>query len=445
MSTDSPSRSHQGPSRRRFLGQVARGSLGLAMAPLAFREATTLHAARGGAAPVGGAPAGAPVDEAYWTQVRAAFPLRGGIAPMNSANLCPAPRMVIDASIEAMRDVDADVSSQNRSKYNALREEVRERLASYLGADADELAIVRNTSEANNIIVGGLPLGEGDEVVIFDQNHATNSVSWDVRAAQHGFSVRRVGVPEAPEGSGELLDAFVAELTPRTRAISFSDISNVTGVRLPVAELCRIARERGIHAHVDGAQSFGFLDLDLQALGCDSYASSAHKWFMGPKEAGILFVRGERIAEIWPGVVGVGWGNGAATSARGARKFETLGQRNDATMAGMAAALDLHESIGPARVEARVVELASLLKSGLGAIPGAHPITPLSPELSGGVVIYRFEGVEARPLFEGLYEEYRVAGATTGGMRLCPHVYNTREDVERAVTGISELAHRLRG
>jgi isopenicillin-N epimerase len=441
MSTVTPPQPTQSPSRRRFLGQLARGSVGIAVAPLALRGAAPLHAAEGWRVPT----AGTSVDEAYWQQVRAAFPLRDGIAPMNSANLCPAPRMVIDASVQAMRDVDADVSSQNRSKYNALREEVRERLAVYLGADADELAIVRNTSEANNIIVGGLPLGEGDEVVIFDQNHATNSVSWDVRAAQHGFSVRRVGVPEAPSGTDELVAEFVAELTPRTRAIAFSDISNVTGVRLPVAELCRIARDRGIHAHVDGAQSFGFLELDLHALGCDSYSSSAHKWFMGPKEAGILYVRSERVAEIWPGVVGVGWGNGATTSARGARKFETLGQRNDATTAGMAAALDLHESIGADRVEARVVELASFLKSELDRIPGAHAITPLSPELSGGVVIYRFDGVQARPLFDGLYEEYRVAGATTGGMRLCPHIYNTREDVERAIAGISTLVTRLRG
>jgi selenocysteine lyase/cysteine desulfurase len=428
-------------NRRRFLRQLAQGSLGLAVAPIAVRGAAA-QVAPAAAAAAPPRPT-ALADEAYWTQVRAAFPLRDGIAPMNAANLCPAPRVVNDAVEQAMRDVEGDVSSQNRSKYGALLDNLRARLGSYLGADPTEMAVVRNTTEANNVIVGGIPLGAGDDVVLWNQNHQTNNVAWDVRAARYGFTIRRVTVPPAPTAPAEILEAFVRELTPRTRVLSFSDVSNMSGIRPPAAELCRIGRERGIHVHVDGAQSFGLFDLDLHALGCDSYSSSAHKWFMGPKEGGILYVRAERVPEIWPGIVGVGWGGGG-TPPGGAEKFETLGQRNDATIAGMSACLDFHETIGKAPIQTRVFELAARLKDQLAQIPGAEAVTPRSPEMSGGVVIFRFEGVVNGQLSSALYAEHRVAGASTGGMRLCPHIYNTFEDVDRAAAGVAELVPRLR-
>jgi selenocysteine lyase/cysteine desulfurase len=377
-------------------------------------------------------------EEAYWRLVRAQFALRAGIRPMNAANLCPAPRSVVDRVTATMAELEGDVSFQNRAQYDALRERVRERLAAYLGVSADEIAIVRNTSEANNIVAGGVQLGRGDEVVLHEENHPTNSVSWDVRAARYGFVVRRVSV--SAEMSAEAMTAaFSAALSPRTRVLSFTDISNVTGIRLPARALCVVARDRGIHAHVDGAQSFGAFRMDLRELGCDSYATSAHKWFMGPKEAGVLFVRAERAPAIWPSIVGNGWGNAAETSLRGARRFETLGQRNDATIAGLDAALDFHETIGAAAIELRVLALASALKDQLSRIPGARLVTPAAPERSGGVVIARFGDRDHRALYQKLYSDYGVAGASTGGLRLCPHIYNTQDDVAHAAQAVRKL------
>src|SRR5205085_9505195 len=131
-------------------------------------------------------------------------------------------------------------------------EEARRKLAGLLGATEDEIAIVRNTSEANNLIVAGLELKTGDEVVLFDQNHPTNSVAWDVRAARHGFTVKRISLPNPPESVEEILTAFRAALTAKTKVLSFTDVSSTTGVCLPSQELCRMARERGIYSHVDG-------------------------------------------------------------------------------------------------------------------------------------------------------------------------------------------------
>jgi len=427
-------------TRRRFLSRAAATSLGAVALPVLGSSPRPLRAApaRGAAQQPALRPPPAAPDEPYWELVRAQFPLREGIVPMNAANLCPAPRQVIDAVTNAMRDVDGDVSFQNRAKYGDLLDATRDRLASYLGTDADEIAIVRNTSEANNVIVGGLELGPGDEVLLLDQNHATNNVAWDVRAARFGFSVRRIAVEPSLPTPAAVLDAFTRELRPATKVLSFTDVSNTTGQRFPTAELCAAARERGVYTHVDGAQTFGALVRDLHALDCDSYAASAHKWFMGPDEAGVLYVRRDRIPQIWPSVVGIGWGSAAETSADGARKFETLGQRNDATIAAFDAALAFHETIGSAVIEARVLELATALRDRVAALPGANLVTPADPRLRAGVVIARFDAANMGAVYRRLYDEHGIAGASTGGLRLCPHVYNTMADVERAAAAVAE-------
>jgi selenocysteine lyase/cysteine desulfurase len=382
--------------------------------------------------------------EAFWKLVKEQFTIKEGFILLNAANLCPSPYLVMEKVFNLTRDVDSDVSFQNRAKLDTMREEARKKLGAFLGVSEDEIAIVRNTSEGNNIIVGGLALKAGDEVVVFDQNHPTSNVAWDVRAARYGFNVKRVNIPNPPPSAEEMLKAFRDALTAKTKVLAITDVSSTTGVKLPTKELCRMARERGIYAHVDGAQTFGVLQTNLREMGCDSFAASAHKWFMGPKEAGVLYVRQERIAEIWPSVVGVGWGNRAETSARGARKFETLGQRDDAAVAAMGTTVDFHNLIGPSRIEARVRELATALKEGASKIPGAKLLTSTKPELSAGVAIFSFEGVETRKAHEALYSQHRIAGAPTGGIRLCPHIYNTMEEVERTLAALHQVAKSLK-
>jgi isopenicillin-N epimerase len=425
------------PTRRDFLKRAATGTAGLAVLPSVGLERLRTSSA---APTLPFAPRR--IDEAYWRDVKAQFLVRDGFIMMNAANLCPAPRSVVEAVAGAMRDEDGDVSFQNREKFGRLWTETRSRLARFIGVAEDEVAIVRNTSEANNIVVGGVPLKAGDDVVLFDENHPTNNVAWDVRAARYAFTVRRVKVDPASMDAPAVVDAFRNALRSNTRLLSITDVSSNTGVRLPSAELCALARERGIWAHVDGAQTLGALRRDMRALGCDSYSASAHKWFMGPKEAGVLFVRKERCAELWPSVVGVGWGSTPVTQLPGARKFETLGQRNDATVAGLAAALDFHDRVGESRIEARVLELATALYEGLRDMRGAQMVTPARAEMRAGVCIVRFEGREARPLYEALYREHQIATAPTGGLRFSPHIYNTMDDVQRALAAVRSLSGR---
>ena len=384
------------------------------------------------------APGDSESSESYWELVRAQFSFTESAVPMNAANLCPSFLAVAENVALLTADIDRDCSFNNRDKFAALLESTRARVAAQLNASADEIALVRNTSEANNIINSGIPLSAGGDVLIWDQNHPTNHVAWEVRAARHGFSLRKVATPEQPQSAQELVDAFAAELRDNTRVLAITHVSNVSGIKLPVAELTHIAHERGIHVHLDGAQTWGAMAVDLPGLGVDSYAASAHKWYMGPKEVGLLYVRQDKIPAIWPSVVAPGWGDGAQTSLAGARKFESLGQRDDAALAGLGVAAQLHDLIGPQRIERRIGQLAQHLKQGLAGA-GLDLLTPISPALSHGVCIARLDPASSGNMVNRLYTEYGIAGAPTGGLRLCPTIYNTQEHINRAVAGAAAL------
>ena len=297
---------------------------------------------------------------------------------------------------------------------------------------------MRNTSEANNTINNGIALQEGDEIVIWEENHPTNHVAWEVRAKRFGYRVTKVSLPAKPNSPDDLIGPFEQALSGRTKVLALTHVSNVSGFRLPVKELAEIAHKRGIHVHLDGAQSWGAQRLDLKDLGCDSYAASGHKWFCGPREVGLLYVRDERIPHIWPQVVAPGWGDTAETVLKGARKFESMGQRDDAALAGVGAAGEFHETVGVEAIDQRVTALASELKGLLGEA-GATLTTPKAPALSGGVCIIKVPAENRGKLLDAMYAESGIAGSTSDGLRLCPHFYNTREHIQRAAEGVKKL------
>lgn len=412
-------------SRRSFLERLASGAVLLPTATLTKTFSTEIGS-----------------TDRYWNMVRQQFPFREERVPMNAANLCPSPRAVSERVSQLTHDIDTDCSFPNRAKFRGLLEEARTKVAKQLGVSPDEIALVRNTSEGNNTINNGLSLRGGDEIVLWDQNHPTNNVAWDVRAARYNLVVRRVSTPEHPEGPEQLIDVFSKALGPRTRVLAITHVSNVSGVRLPVRHLCDVAHRRGIAVHVDGAQTWGALRVNLRELDCDFYTASAHKWFLGPKEVGILYVREDRISEVWPNVVAPGWGSDIEPDIRGARKFESLGQRDDAALAAVGTTADFHRLIGSERIEARVQELSNALKTGLEEL-GLAVFTPRDPALSGGVCIAKVNPDQRSEIVDRLYDEYGIAGAPTGGLRLCPHIYNTMEHVERALQGVRALRESI--
>ena len=380
-------------------------------------------------------------NESYWQMVKRQYPLEENLIYLNAANVCPASRLVLDRHLEYLRDFHANPSFQNRDKYEGMRESLRGKVARMLRVSADEIAITRNTSEGSNIIVKGVDLKPGDEVLITDHNHPSNNDSWRVRAQRDGLVVRSLPVPIPAPSAEKLLSDFERAITPRTRVIAITHVTSTTGIQYPAREIAALARKRGIYMHLDGAQTFGALDVNLSEIGCDSYSASAHKWLMGPLEAGILWVRAERIPQIWPSIVTAGW----TDHLKGARKFEVFGQRDDPRVVALEAAVDFINLIGMPAVEARMQALATRAKIQLKEMAAVELKTNLEPELSGGVVKFRVKSVPTKRAYDLLWERHRLAIAMTPsgdaeGLRFSPQIYNSMEEVDRAVAAVKEIA-----
>jgi len=270
-------------------------------------------------------PLQAAVDDGFWASVRQEFALEDDLIYLNAANVCPASKRVVAKHLEYLRDFYANPSFENREKYIALESDARRKLAGVLGAKPSEVTITRNTSEATNTIVRGLNLQAGNEVVITSHNHPSNDASWKVLAKRTGVVIREVPTPAQNVSAERLIRGIEGALSARTRVIAFTHITNTTGIRYPAAEIAALAKGRNIWVHLDGAQSFGMLQVSLPSLGCDSYASSMHKWPMGPLEAGVLYVRSGREDELWPSIVTAGY----SELLEGVARFGVLGQRDD--------------------------------------------------------------------------------------------------------------------
>lgn len=377
-------------------------------------------------------------DEKFWKEVRARFLLPPDLAFLNAANLCPTSLPVLEALEKNTRFLDANPSSASRARLTEGREESRRLIAQALRVTPEEIVITRNTSEANNLVSSGLQLSAGDEVIVFGDNHPSNLNAWREKAKRFGFSVVEVPVVNPHPGTDFYVDAFSKGVTPRTRVLAVTHVTNTVGDMLPVADLCRLARERGVLSLVDGAQSFGVLDVNLSELRPDFYSGSAHKWPCGPKETGILFVNRDvhdrispSVVSLYPGAVGI------------SRKLEAYGQRDEAALATLGAAVKFQNDIGRPAIETRVRQLAQRLLTELPRADGVTLWTNPDPTRSAAIVVFKPGTLDPRRLASTLYEKERVVCATTGGttrpgVRLSPHFYNTMDEIDRAVGAIKK-------
>lgn len=326
-----------------------------------------------------------------WDAVRSHFLLPAELAVLNAANLCPAPRPVIEAQQADTDRLDRNPVPSFRNEMHGVKSGTRELLARYLRADPEEILVVRNTSEANNWVSNGLDLGPGDEVVIFADNHPSNNLAWKAKGRRFGYTVREVPWLDPHPGAEGYLEAFERALTPRTRVLAFTHLTNTSGDIFPAAAICRMARERGVLTLVDGAQSFGLLDVDLSEMRPDFYSGSAHKWPCGPKEVGVLYVNREVQDRFWPSMYSAYTGE-----TEFAGSHEGLGQRDEPAIRAFARELEFLLSIGRPEIEARSRALADAAVEGLGRLPGVRIWTPAEAASRAAVVTFHAEGLDRR-------------------------------------------------
>ncbi len=387
-------------------------------------------------APEGPPPAPLEADEAYWLSVRQGFVMPPEIGVLNAANLCPSPVAVLESMYGCTRDMDRDPSFANRVKLTEGKEATRRLLAEFLRVTPEEIVITRNTSEGNNLVSSGIDMKPGDEVLIFSDNHPSNNAAWKEKAKRFGFSVRVVDQVNPHPGFEYYLAAFKKAMNARTRVLAFTHITSTVGDRFPAKELCSMARENGVLTLVDGAQSFGLLDVDLSDMQPDFYTGSGHKWPCGPKEVGVLYVKKSAQSRLWASIVSVYPG------AVGISKtFEGFGQRDEPAIIAFGEALKLQLRIGRARIEKRSRDLLEMAIGELRKLDGVKIWTSLDPARAAAVVSFQPGNLDPFKLAAALYERDRIGCAPRalddrGGLRFSPHFYNLPSEVERAVASL---------
>lgn len=381
-------------------------------------------------------------DERFWKSVQEQFLLAPGLSVMNAANLCPSSAPVLESMYRNTRDIDQDPSMNNRVKMAEGKETTRKLVAEFLRVTPEEIVITRNTSEANNLVSNGIELKPGDEVILFSDNHPSNLQAWQEKAKRFGFTARIVQQVSPHPGLEYYVQAFTREMTPRTKVLALTHLTSTVGDMFPVKELCRICAERGILSLVDGAQTFGVMDVDLSDLQPDFYSASAHKWPCGPKEVGVLYINKRAHSRIWgsifsayPGAVGI------------SKTFEGFGQRDEPAIIAFGEALKFQERIGRKAIEARSRELTQALMAGLNRIDGVKAWTHSDPARSLAVVSFLPGNLDPQKLGDTLYTKHRIgsmvrAGSDRGGLRFSPHIYNSMAEVERALGAIEEYMKR---
>ena len=255
----------------------------------------------------------------------------------------------------------------------------------------------------------------------------------------YGIYIKKVTIPVPPESPQQLVDLFVNATTPQTRVWAIPHLTSATAVRFPVDQMCAIARQRNIISVIDGAQCCGHFQINMQQLGCDAYFSSPHKWLLTPKGCGFLYIRRDRLPDVWATVVSAAWDN----YHDGAFRFMQIGSGNLSLLKGYEAAIDFHNRIGPDKVERRIIGLANRLRAGLQQIPQVTIHSPLHPELLTATTVWSLAGFRAGELMDALWDRAKIRCRSMGdalGVRQGCHIYTLTEDVDRTLATARQLA-----
>ena len=412
--------------RRRFLGSATAGfAASLALRPSLFAQLEK-------------APTSLPDpglytknEDAYWAEMRNQFLIPPDEIYLNNGTVGSSPTPVLRAIFEGYNTTER-LDQQDPEDYPiwgyASWNEFRDPLADFAGCKRDEIALLRNATEANSYIANGIDMKPGDEVLMTDQEHPGGEGPWNLRAKRYGIAVKKVNLPRPVKDTNQVLSLFNDAITPNTRVMFFSHITTFSGVVLPAKELCALARSKGILSAVDGAHVPGMMRFNLHELGCDMYSSSPHKWLQAPKGSGFLFVRDEVIDRVWNTIATEGWDDPKIRAER----FQRIGSSNVPSLWGLRASIKLANDIGLDRIERRHRQLADYTLQQMMK-RGAESWTSPDPALRCALVTVNVPPVPRMDLENWLWQTHkiRIRGGDPNKLRISTPYYLQKKDIDR--------------
>ena len=413
--------------KREFLRTIGGVSLGVFLAPDQLRRyaqlpATTLAA-----------------DEPFWEAMRGRYRLTPDYINLENGYFCMQAQDVLEAFIAHVRDINFEASHYMRTRQFDDKLAVRKRLAALAGCSHEEVIITRNTTESLDTVIAGQHWKAGDEAVMAEQDYGAMLDMFKLQARRYGIVNRVVSLPNDPKSDDEIVALYANAITPRTRLLMVCHMVNITGQILPVRKIAEMAHSRGVAVMVDGAHAFAHLDFRIPDLGVDYYGASLHKWLGTPLGAGILYVRRDRIAPLWP-IYG-----DAGVADDDIRKLNHTGTHPVHTDLAINQAIDFHEAIGIARKEARLRHLQNYWVSKVRGMRNIVLNTPADPTRSCAIANVGVAGIAPGDLMKILMEKYRIwtvaiDGAGVRGVRVTPHLFTSPTELDAFVKALGALA-----
>ena len=375
------------------------------------------------------------IDDAGWKNVRSQFILDKGLTYMNNASLGMPPAVVAEAVCKGYEAISKEPLHGKHDLQDNITKEVIPNLAKTFGAEADEIVLTRNASEALHLQAIGLELKRGDEVIITTQEHPAGHRPWMFRKEHEGVRVKEVFIPSPLDSEDDVVSRVEEAISRKTKALSFCHVTR-GGHRYPVKKLVAMARDRGLLTLVDGAQAAGQFPINLHDLGCDTYAVSLHKWILAPAGTGFLYVRQDARKRIRSAF--------APDPTLEAPGFDPPGTKDFPVRAAIGAALDFVNTLGLENIENRCRSLSDYLKAGLAEIKGVKLLSGHTPEISApGSTIFEKEGLDAIASVPIMEERIKThidehQRDSHNAIRISTHVYNTKAEIDKLLEALAK-------
>ncbi len=378
-------------------------------------------------------------SEDFWADVRSKFKLTPDYINLENGYYCFQPEQVLDAFIANVRALNVEASHYMRTRKDPDKVRVRTRLAAMAGCLPEELIVTRNTTESLDTVIAGFDWKPGDEAVMANQDYGAMQDMFKLQARRYGMVNRWVDIPIDPKSDDEVVQVYASALTPKTRLLLIPHMVNITGHILPVAAICDMAHARGVPVMVDGAHAFAHIEYRIPDLHCDYYGASLHKWLATPLGAGILYVKQDRIADLWPIY------SEESIPAGDIRKLNHTGTHPAHTDLTIENAIVFHEMIGTARKEARLRYLQQYWSSKVRGYGKIVLNTPSDPKRSCAIASVGVDGMKPADLAKVLLDKYKVFVVATDrvgvhGVRVTPQVYTSVPELDTFVRALKELA-----
>jgi len=377
-------------------------------------------------------------DESFWAEVRAQFTLDKRIINLNNGAVSPQPKTVQETHIQLYQKSNLAPSFYINGEVNNLRETLRNKLAQLVDCHTEEVAINRNTTEGLNSVIFGLRLKRGDEVVVSNYDYPFMLNAWKQREKRDGIVLKYVNLHLPLEDDQAVVNLYRQAITAKTKVVHITHIINWTGQIMPAKRLTEMAQKHGCQVVVDAAHSVGQTPVSFRNIGCDYLATSLHKWLCAPFGTGMLVVRKNRIAKLYPLL------SAYNTESADIRKFEFLGTRSYPAEMAVLNALDFQHRIGGEKIIERLRFLKEYWLKKASKMQHIKLNTSTLPQFSAGMATFSINGMTSEKIATHFLDKFnlhvgKINWQQLDAVRISPHIYTTLHELDVLIEAMHEL------